>query len=408
MSELVINADFLFDGERRVHKDVSLIVQQGRIVRIEKRLSDCSFDFGCALILPGLVNAHTHLELSHLRRGADETADLIEWLKKMRAALDGTSPDALADAATSGIEEAVRNGTTTLLEHTNAGASIEPLLGAPIRNIVALETVGYSADDLTEKKEWILSQIKRIRNGKLSRPGIAPHSVYRLSPELIRFCAEVAEKEKLLISSHTSESKEEVEFSKRGTGRLRSLIERFGGSPDRVLPAGRTPVENLHSLGLLRRRTLLIHCNYPEYTDFLLIRESGAAVVYCPRSHAFFGHSPHPFERFLSEGVDVLFGTDSLASTPTLSVLDELKFVKRRHKNIPARLLLSLATSVAARRLLGDGFGKIEEGSPADLCAIALPAKPADAEEALEVALEAESEVVLTVCDGEIIFSEGV
>ena len=408
MSELVISADFLFDGEQRAYRDVSLIVRKGRIVRIEKRLSNCSFDFGCALILPGLVNAHTHLELSRLRRGVDETAELIEWLKEMRAALNGTSRNDLADAAAEGIEEAIRNGTTTLVEHTNAGASIEPLLSAPIRNTVALETVGYSEDDLTTKREWIVSQIKRIKNGKLSRPAIAPHSVYRLSPELIRFCAEIAEKEKLLISSHTSESKEEVEFSKKGTGRLRSLIERFGGSPDRVLPAGRTPVENLHSLGLLNGRTLLIHCNYPEDTDFPLIRESGAAVVYCPRSHMFFRHSPHPFERFLDEGVDVLFGTDSLASTPTLSVLDELKFVRRQHENIPTWRLLSLATSVAARRILGDGFGKIEEGSPADICVITLPTKPAGAEEALEAALETESEVVLTVCGGEVIFLKEV
>lgn len=408
MSELVINADFLFDGEQPVHKGVSLIIRKKRIVGIERRLSKCSFDFGCALIIPGLVNAHTHLELSHLRRGTDETADLIEWLKTMRMALDGTSPRDFADAVAEGVKEAIRNGTTTLVEHTNAGASIQALLNAPIRSFVALEVVGYTENDLRTKRNWILNNIEKIRAGKLSSPAIAPHSVYRLSPELMRFCSEVAEKERLLISSHTSESREEVEFSKSGTGRLRSLIEKFGGFPDKVLPVGRTPPENLHGFGLLNRRTLLIHCNYPEGTDFPLIKESGAAVVYCPRSHAFFKHSEHPFVRFLDEGVEVLFGTDSLASTPTLSVLDELKFVKKNLEHIPARRLLSLGTIHAARRILGNGFGKIEEGSHADLCIVALPAKPADAEEALELALQTESRVVSTICNGNIIFSEEV
>ncbi|MCX7703487.1 MAG: amidohydrolase family protein [Planctomycetota bacterium] len=407
MKKVRISAEILFDGEGHIRRNVRLTLFGGRVVSIEEKIDrrreDAEIRLDSALVLPGFVNAHTHLELSR-HQAEVKDADFIEWLYQMRLKLDAATKEELTKAALKGIEESLSSGTSALVEHTNAEASLSPLLEAPLRSVIAFEAVGYNQTDV--KKERILAHLRGVKKNDMHRLAIAPHSLYRASEDLLRFCADVASKNSLLISCHISETKEEVEFFKYGTGRFRSLLERFGAIPYLPNPSGKSPLLLLDDLNLLTERTLLVHCNYPEGNDFALIKKRGATVVYCPRSHSFFRHSPHPLELFLEQDIPVIFGTDSLASTPSLSILDELKFVKRERPALPAEKLLSLATRTAARLILGEEFGVIREGAPADLCAIKLPHHPASDNSPLELALHPESEVNLTVVGGKVVFQK--
>jgi cytosine/adenosine deaminase-related metal-dependent hydrolase len=400
--ESTIGADYLFDGDSCILEDVCITMTDGKIKHIGKGKRKAKIVLESAVILPGLVNAHTHFELSGLR-AQEESADFVEWLYRMRLKIDKTSLEDLSRASREGIREAIRSGTTAVVEHTNTGASIEPITDSPVRSVIALEVVGYDSSQIEKKKEWILSNIKRIGKTETRRIGLAPHSAYRASTELLRFSAELAKRNDLLISIHTSETLEEVEFFKKGTGRLPALLKQFGASLDSIKGNFKTPIEFLDSLGLVNNRSLLIHCNYPEKSDISLIKSRGAAVVYCPRSHSFFKHFTHPFEILLEHKIPVVFGTDSLASTPSLSILDELKFVKKNRPYISAQRLFSLATKTAAQLIFGKEFGILKENAPADFCAIKLPEK-CRSDNVLETALSNESEVVLTAVSAKILF----
>jgi cytosine/adenosine deaminase-related metal-dependent hydrolase len=174
---------------------------------------------------------------------------------------------------------------------------------------------------------------------------------------------------------------------------------------DDFTPPGVGPVAYMHLLGLLGRRMICVHCNYISDDDIDTLRGDGATVCYCPRSHHYFYHENHPLTRLLKAGVNVALGTDSMVSNWTLSLLDEMKFVREHYAQIKTGTIFKMATSNGAIALAEDDrLGKIAEGYEADLAAISL----SDGEEpALERALAAESKNIFTMIAGEVIFSTG-
>jgi cytosine/adenosine deaminase-related metal-dependent hydrolase len=170
---------------------------------------------------------------------------------------------------------------------------------------------------------------------------------------------------------HLAESRDEDAFTRHGAGPFAELGRQLGIWDEGVPISGCSPVELAFRTGVLTRRTVIAHGNYLTESDIELIAESGASVAYCPRTHAAFEHKPHPFRRLLASGVNVCIGTDSLASNPSLSVLDELRFMSKRDPDFPREALLAMGTLHGAEAIgFADELGSISPGKCADLAVI--------------------------------------
>ncbi|MBI3846822.1 MAG: amidohydrolase family protein [Planctomycetes bacterium] len=410
---MIVRARYLVTRAGDVVENAELRVDAaGRITAVGRRTRYPSggpevIDFGDAAILPGLVNAHVNLELSGMRGRVPAGADFTQWLRALLAARANETPASLEAASDAGVREAVRAGTTTLGDISTSGCSARSLARAHVRALAFEEAIGLATDAAEAGRALLESRIGAVpsKTGLLAW-GVSPHAPYSVSRELFRTAAAVAAARRLPLAVHVSETREEVEFVKTGRGPFRELLEDLGAPVDRFVPPRCTPVRYLHELGVLGPSTLLVHANYLDDDDVTLVRAAGSAVVFCPRSHRFFGHRDHPFARLRRAGVTVALGTDSLASNDSLDVLAEMRAVAALPNAPSPSEIVAMATSAGARALgLGDRAGVIEVGREADLTAIALPAdtRQRDVEEAIT---HAAARVVATVVQGRLLFEE--
>jgi cytosine/adenosine deaminase-related metal-dependent hydrolase len=180
---------------------------------------------------------------------------------------------------------------------------------------------------------------------------------------------------------HLAETNDEEAFTRKGEGRFVEFLQEVGIWDEDIPAAHCSPVELCRSAGILGPKTLIAHGNYVSDTDVRIIAESGASVAYCPRTHHAFGHPPHPFRDLLRAGVNVCIGTDSLASNPSLSILDELRFLRRLHSDFAAQDLMRMGTLRGAAALgFEDEVGSLTVGKAADLVVIPLEASPSGAD----------------------------
>ncbi|MCH7526837.1 MAG: amidohydrolase family protein, partial [Planctomycetes bacterium] len=190
-------------------------------------------------------------------------------------------------------------------------------------------------------------------------------------PAGIRACVEAAERLDLRLCMHLAESLDEAEFTRTGQGRYREHLERLGVCDESIECSGTTPVGLAEECGVLSDRAVLAHCNYVTQEEIELLASRKVHVAYCPRTHAAFGHAPHPFRSMLEAGVNVCVGTDSLASNPSLSVLDEIRHIRRVHPDMDGHVLLEMATIRGARALgLDDQIGTLTTGKSADITVV--------------------------------------
>lgn len=290
-----------------------------------------------------LVNAHTHLELSglsHLRPPAP--ADLGPWLYEVARAVDGLSPEARTRDTERGIEQLRAAGITQVCDVTSTGASIEPLRRSGLGGVVYLEIRGEArqrARAELNRARCAIDVAREKQGGSPLRVGLALHSPYLCHPELIvqasRWCAE----EGVPWTIHLAESVREP----LGIRHLRSVaaVDEFPipTMVTRLLAAGLSrlrslqgPVEYLDRLGALEARPLLTHCIHLSDAEIRRVAESGCHVVHCPHSNHRLSCGRMPLERFLAAGVPVHLGTDSLASSPSLDIREEIRFASELHR----------------------------------------------------------------------------
>lgn len=213
---------------------------------------------------------------------------------------------------------------------------------------------------------------------------LSPHAPYSTAPEVYREAIAYCRQRGLPICAHLSETREEAEFLATGTGPFRTLLEHRELWDGSFAPPGCSPVQYAESLGLLELQPLLAHVNYAGDEDIQLMAKRGCSVVYCPRTHRFFEHAPHRYRDMLGAGLNVCLGTDSLASSPSLSILDELRFLRRLDDLSSDSLLLEMGTIRGARALgLESQLGSLEPGKRADFVVLPLTGsvsdKPTDA-----------------------------
>jgi len=302
-------------------------------------------------------------------------------VKAMR--VEGDEEQGVRDAVQRGRTLSLQAGVTTVGDITRLPAITRPVLAdGPLRVLSFGEVIAVGALRHRLGDRLAAATDPSARSAFLE-VGISPHAPYTLEPDGMRACASRAAACGLRMSMHLAETPEEALFTVRLTGPVRSFFKRHGVWDRRVPCPHLPPVEYAATAGVLGAETVLVHVNYVSDEEIDRIAASGAHVAYCPRTHEAFGHPPHSFRRMLDRGVNVCVGTDSLASNPSLSVLEELRFLRGRHPDMPAAVLIEMGTVRAARALGMDAqprrVGAIAPGFWADLTVIPLdPTGPAD------------------------------
>lgn len=344
-------------------------------------------DLGAHAILPALVNAHTHLELSWLRGRVPPAPRFTDWVAAMLGTRAAEAPGAevVAAAIASAIDELRASGTGLVGDISNSLASVGPLRASALDGVVFHEVLGFPAAQADEVLEAALRG--QAAHGAAGRfpVTLAPHAPYSVSPRLFQgLRAAQARTPFLPWSVHLGESPEELQLLATGQGPWRSLLESLGAWDGGWTPPSCGPAEYLDRMRVLDARLLAVHAVQCDEGELARLAARGTTVVTCPRSNAHVGAGDPPVARFYRAGVAVAVGTDSLASNDDLNLFAELARLRDLAPDVPAADLLASATMVGARALgFEDASGTIEPGRRAALLAVALPPDIVDVEEYL-------------------------
>jgi cytosine/adenosine deaminase-related metal-dependent hydrolase len=337
-------------------------------------------DLGQAAVVPGLVNAHTHLEFSDLAAPLGTPGmPLPDWIEQVvahRRAQAHTPQDSIAR----GLAECLAAGTTTVGEI--ATHDWRPLVDAAAARpdvVMFYESIGPNR----ERVEAAITASKAFVEARSTlsavRPGLSPHAPYTVHHELLCGLVDLSRQAGLPVAMHLAESREELELLATGGGAFRTLLQRLDSWQEHPTARLNSVMAYLEALAPAPR-ALVIHGNYlgDAEIEFLGDYAERMSVVYCPRTHDFFRHDEYPLARMLSRGVSVALGTDSRASNPDLSLWEEMRFVTQRHPQLSLAQVLELGTRGGARSLgLAATLGTLEAGKLANLAVIEL-STPAD------------------------------
>ena len=347
----------------------TITVRGDRIAAVEPHGSRTpDEDLGEATMIPGLVNAHTHLDLTG---AAGLTVPVPggafpEWLRRVIAFRRTRSPGQVEADIRAGLAESLRHGVTLLGDISAGGASRPVLKDAAIRSVVFWESIGTTLERFEAALHSAILGMSAQPNTPTCRWGRSPHAPYSVHKCGYGLAAQLPG----IAAVHLAESAAEMELLAHRTGPFVPFLQSLGvWEPDGLI---RDPGEFLRTHP--EQKLLVVHGNYLPGDTPLTANQS---LAICPRTHAAFGHPPHPFREFRARGVNVCIGTDSLASNPDLDVLAEVRELHRRHPDVPAETLLEMATINGARALGSDGeCGTLEPGKSADF--VVLPGAGAD------------------------------
>ena len=370
------------------------------------------FDLGNVAILPGFVNAHTHLDLSKIEPKADRadgSEDEMRWLRRVVEQRRRTMADESRSAVADNIASSLAAGTTAVADISPGGFSWNPIADSPLRGIVFAEVLGLRRMRGIQTNEQAWTWIASLSIGddepiRRLRPGLSPHAPYSTAGWIY----ERASAGNLPLSTHLAEMPEERQLLETLDGPLRDFLKEIGAWDDEWEPLGPSPADYFRRGELRQADWLIAHGTYLRPDEFWGLRPTGGegdrrvAVAYCPRTHARFGHAPHPYRAMLERGVIVCLGTDGLASSPSLSILDEIRFLHRQDNSLSGSLLLTMATLFGAWAMrIDDVVGSLAPRKRADLAIVALPDR--EGLDPHQLLLDSDLPVVGTMSDGEFV-----
>lgn len=373
-------------------------------------------DLGDTILLPGLVNAHTHLELTGFPESADPGADFASWIRDIRTRKEERPREEYREAARAGLRECWAGGVTTVADTGDSGAVLEALAELGGSGIVYQEVFGPHPGQLEESFEGLRRRVGWAggRAGPRVRVGVSPHAPYTVSGPLFARVAEWARREGLPLAVHVAESRAELDFVTRGAGPFAQawnargipLLNHPSHQPPirpSAPPPPLSPLKWLHSLGALTPATLCIHTVQVTSEDVAILRESGAAVAHCPISNQRHGHGQAPLAELLRAGIRVGVGTDSAASVGALDLFREMR-AARELAGLSDEETLRLATIHAARALgLETEIGTLTPGKWGDVIAVRPPAVLPSDRLATQVVAASRSDVILTMVGGRVV-----
>ena len=284
-------------------------------------------DFGQAAILPGLVNAHSHLELTVMRGFlGNQEHDFAAWLRKLTTARMALTGEDLLVSATCGAVEAARAGVTCFGDSSSSAThAMKALREVGLRGIVYQESFGPDPKLAHENVAKLREQIAEMRDHEtdLVRAGVSPHAPYTVSAPQLELIARLAIDDKLPLMMHAAESRAEKSLMLDGLGRFAEGLQARGIEWQ---APGVSTIEYLARHGILETKALLAHCINVDDSYLELVKQNGAGIAHCPKSNAKLGHGRAPLASFLTHGINVGLGSDSVASNNTCDILEEARF----------------------------------------------------------------------------------
>lgn len=368
--------------DRPMIRDGGVFVAAGRVIAVGP-LSDIrrslppheELNLGHAVLLPGLINAHVHLELS----GCDASdspggRSFVDWIMSLpgrTGRLMDDYPERVAQAVDVGVKQCLRYGVTAVGDITAQPALTRPLLRhGPIRTLSFGEALG-----LAKARERFDKAVDAAIDGQMAsdflRIGVSPHAPYTVDLHGYHQCVQLAKYKQVPLATHLAETPDEELFLRKHEGVFRDIWNSLGTWSDDVTTFDGGAIAFARAVGLLDVRAVLAHVNYADDDDLSMLAAGRASVVYCPRTHDYFDHRPHRWREMLDRGINVAAGTDSCASSPDLNLVDDLRLIWRRcGHTVDSDRLWELATTNAAAALQAEGrLGSITPGKLADFTA---------------------------------------
>jgi 5-methylthioadenosine/S-adenosylhomocysteine deaminase len=369
----VLSADWVLPVSGSPIRDGAVAIEDGRIAAVgtQDELGR-GIEYPDAAILPGFVNAHSHLEYAVYAGFGDALGDFATWVDLHTQRKRRIGFEDMLDIARLGAAECLASGITATGDCSYSGAAGVAAAELGMRAVAYLEVFGADPADALGQFEALRERVEGSLSDRV-RLGVSPHAPYSISPAVYRACFDLG----LPVATHISESASEVRYLRDGTGPWK-------GVDWLVEPPGTTGTQLLALEGLLEPRLLAAHCVVVEPDEIELLARHDVAVAHCPRSNAFLGCGIAPVAELLAAGIRVGLGTDSPTSTPSFDMFDELRAAvglarirAGRAEAMPAAQALELATLGSARALgLGDEIGSLEAGKHADLVVVSLEGSP--------------------------------
>ena len=364
-----------------------------------------TLDLGERVLMPGLVNAHCHLDYTDMAGQFLPPKVFSDWLKLITVAKAGWSYSEYAASWLKGARMLLRTGATSVADIEAVPELLPEVLEAtPLRVFSFLEMIGIKGQ--RQPRAIVAEAVARIEALKVrrGRAGLSPHAPYSTVPELLRLSAETARRHKWRMATHAAESALEFEMFAHGRGQMFDWLQRSGRD---MSDCGLgSPVRHLERCGALSEGLLAAHVNYLGHGDAALLAKRKVHVVHCPRGHSYFRHHPFPLRQLARAGVNICLGTDSLASvhkprrqSVELNLFEEMRALARNEPSLPAPKIVQMATLNGARALgLGGQIGELAEGCLADLVALPFAGKVADV---YDLVLYHHGDVAASMIDGQ-------
>jgi 5-methylthioadenosine/S-adenosylhomocysteine deaminase len=358
--------------------DGTVVVEDDRIAwvgpRAQAPAGGADDDLGHAVLMPGLVNAHTHLELTVMRGFLEELA-FFDWVRTLaRARRHALDAAALLDSARLGVAEGLRAGVTTFADTGDSTAAFDALRESGARGIAYREIFGPDPAQTEASMAGLRASVDAMRalETPLVHVGVSPHAPFSVSDALFEAVAAYAVAERLPMAVHIAEGEDESLLVERAQGPFADFLRSRGIE---VESRARSPITLLERCGVLAARPLLIHAVRADAPDIAAMTRHRCAVAHCPASNAKLAHGIAPLLEMLDAGLDVGLGSDSMASNNRMDILGEGRLASlqqrvrtRRADALAASQVLELATRGGARALgLGDVVGVLAAGYQADL-----------------------------------------
>lgn len=364
-------------------------------------------DCGRAIIIPGLVNAHTHLELTGLDSHYENPTDgMAEWIIRLVGEVRTWPPHLHLASARLGAAASLLAGVTCVGDISRSGESALAIADAGLRGVVFHEVVGIdpaSAGEIVREGLAEKREMPEVRGGLADgvRHGASPHAPYSTSLALYQEVLALAGARGWTSATHLAESPGEVAFLRDGSGPFAGMYRALDVSAASFIPPGVSPVAYLDDGDVLGGLGIAVHCNQTDALDWERLRRAGVWVCLCPRTAAYFGHPAADAAGMRAADLKLCLGTDSRASSPSLSVLDEARALMTLDPDIPAAALLAMCTRQGAEALgfADDGVGALAPGGVADF-AVAVP--PGEKPPELSDLFREETEIRCTVTGGEV------
>ena len=380
--EFTLRAKWILPVDRAPIENGCLVIRAGRIESLGSAVGRASDrDLGDAIVFPQFVNAHTHLEFSHLKTPLGEPrSSFAAWIQQVistRRALAGEAFVAQKHLAIqSGLAESRSSAVAAIGEIHSLPDCIESYRDAHPACVVFHERLGLAAASIAPTVAALDADlVKSIATNAGYRAAISPHSPYSTHFELVRQLVGLANRHQLPLAMHLAESREEVELLATGRGPLRQMLDDFGIWQPGAIPPGIQILDYLRLIAM-SPRSLVIHGNYLTEVelDFVATNRERMSLVFCPRTHTFFGHDRYPLQEILRRRISVAIGTDSRASNPDLSVASEIAHAARQFPDVAPETFLRMATLNSAQALgLENEFGTLGPGMQANLATIDVP-----------------------------------